>query len=61
MLEIVFEAVLQAVTVVTGHLVLRVVTFGRWRLTDERCDLAALVGCLFWLVIGVAIYFAFFR
>jgi hypothetical protein len=61
MLEWVFEGIILALTTVTGHLVLRVVTLGRWKLTDERCDLATLVGCLFWLAIGVGIYFAFFR
>lgn len=61
MLEIIFEAIFQAVTAVTGHVVLKVLTLGRWRLTEERCDLASGVGLVFWLLVGVAVYIAFFR
>ncbi|WP_439631725.1 hypothetical protein [Gemmata sp.] len=55
------EAVFEVVTGLTGHLLLWALTLGRWDISNGRDTAATVVGLLFWVVIGVGVWFAFFR
>jgi len=59
MLQAAFEVVFELATYSIGHLLLWCITFGRWKFSSEHDNLAAFVGCLFWLVIFAGIWFVF--
>lgn len=61
MLEVALMVVLEVVCGGTGHIVLRVLTLGRWEVSNGRDDLATVVGILFWVAVGVCVWLAFFR
>jgi hypothetical protein len=61
MLEVAARVVLEVMCGLTGHLVLRALTLGRWDISNGRDDAAALVGILFWVTVGAGIWLAFFR
>ncbi|CAN5584372.1 hypothetical protein BH11PLA2_BH11PLA2_34930 [soil metagenome] len=61
MLNFVGEFVLEVICGLTGHVVLWAVTFGRRKPLTGNDDLAALVGILFWVIVGIAIWLTFFR
>ncbi|HEV3437270.1 MAG TPA: hypothetical protein VG122_07920 [Gemmata sp.] len=56
-LELVFEVAIYGI----GHLILWCITFGRWKFSSKRDDLAAIIGIIFWIAIGAGIWFVFFR
>jgi hypothetical protein len=58
MLEIAFRAVFEGATYAIGHLVLWVVTLGRWKFSSKYDDLAALAGVLVWFAIGAISHFS---
>jgi hypothetical protein len=55
MLQAAAEVVLTVVCGLTGHGLLWVLTFGRWKAFQGRDDLATVVGLVFWLVVGVGL------
>jgi len=61
MIEFVLHVVIEVGCGVTGHLLLWAVSLGRWDVANGRDSVAAVVGVLFWLVLGVGGWFAFFR
>lgn len=61
MIEFLVEVVLRVLCGVTGHLLLWAVSLGRWDAANGRDSVAAVVGLLFWLGVGVGVWFAFFR
>jgi hypothetical protein len=61
MIEVIVQVVGEVICGLTGHAVLMVVTFGRWRASEKTDGIAIVVGILFWILIGVGIWFFFFR
>lgn len=61
MIEFVLNVVIEVVCSVTGHALLRAVTLGRRDVANARDTVAAVVGVLFWVVVGVVIWLVFFR
>jgi hypothetical protein len=61
MIEFVVEVVVRVFCGVTGHAVLWALTLGRWNVANGRDDLAAFVGVLLWVVVGIVVWVAFFR
>jgi hypothetical protein len=59
--EVVLRAVIEVGCGLTGHLVLRAITLGRWDVANGRDDMAALVGLVFWVAVGIGVWLAFFR
>ncbi len=61
MIELALQATVEVVCGVTGHALLWAVTLGRWDVANGRDTVAAVVGVLFWVVVGVVIRLVFFR
>jgi hypothetical protein len=61
MIAFVVEVVFRVFCGVTGHAVLWALTLGRWNVANGRDDLATIIGLLFWVAVGVVVWFAFFR
>lgn len=61
MLEIVAQVLLEVAFATTGHVVMWVLTIGRWKLFNGRDDAAMIAGILFWVAIGACVWFLFFR
>lgn len=49
------------VATITGFMVLFVLTLGKWDIDKGRFSVATGVGALFWVVVGVVVWIAFFR
>ncbi len=61
MLEVAAQLVFEVGCGLTGHLLLWSVTFGRWNISNGRDIEATIVGILFWIAVGIGVWFAFFR
>ena len=55
------ESAFEVVCYGTGHLVLWAVTLGRWDVANGRDHAALAVGLLFWALVLVVVWLAFFR
>lgn len=60
MIEFLFTVVVETVCGATGHGLLWLATFGRWDAANGRDTEASLVGLVFWVLLGAAVWFAFF-
>jgi hypothetical protein len=61
MLQVLAEVVFEVVCGMTGHGLLWMLALGRWRAFEGRDDLAAVVGLLVWVGIGVGLAFVLMR
>jgi hypothetical protein len=53
--ELLIQVLLEIICGATGHCVLALVTFGRWKAIQDDNTLAMLVGVLVWFVAGVGL------
>ncbi len=61
MFEFVADVFSQVICLMTGHAVLWLLTLGRWNISNRRGEVATIVGILFWVILGVAVWLVFFR
>ena len=61
MIEFVAEILFRVICGLTGHLILWVLSFGRWDISNGRDDTATVVGILVWVAVVVGVWLIFFR
>ena len=61
MLEHVVAFVFEFALVFTGHMLLWALSLGRYNVSSGSDTTAAVVGLLFWVVVVVVVWLAFFR